>query len=184
MTVNEELQTQVDERFRDIKDLVFECSSDIISKMRLYISEHEQKSGRDCKEVKDMSKAFLALFEVTAQDYREKFGTKYQVETVAFIDRCLSNKSVFFNDKGMIVKYPNDTVVCMRLPSGTCIDFCFGLFDNIRLQIQSKYYIIFFRDDMTDLSLFELIFSLMQENNGFTNKVAKILLEKGVMYNG
>ncbi len=37
---------------------------------------------------------------------------------------------------------------------------------------------------MTDLSLFELIFSLMQENNGFTNKVAKILLEKGVMYNG
>lgn len=184
MSVVAELRSTIEQRFRDIKDIVFEMNAEILAKMERYINLHEGNSGPQCKEVSEMSRNYLALFEVAAQDYREKFGTKYQAETILFIERCLKNQKTYFDDNGILKVYPTDTVVCIRLQSGTTIDFCFGSFEKLRLQITSKYYICFGRDDVSDLQLLNKITSLMNELGAgqFTNRVAKKLMDEGIMY--
>lgn len=175
------IESEIEKRYSKIKDIVYEDERPLLQNLSVQIVDSHKR--KDLDKIKKLFIVFFAIFEIAEQDYRDNVGVMYQLETIHLIQRILSNKDICFDSNLKITKYPEGTIICIRLPSGTCIDLCFGMFETIKRSITSQYYILFHRTDFTDYHIFYTIDCFMKCADGqFTNKVAMALIDGGIMY--
>lgn len=175
------LEAELEKKYEKIKGLVYEDEEQLLSHLKNQIEDAHKR--QDIDTVKRMIMMYLALFEIAEQDYRDNVGVKYQLESIHLIQRALANRETWFDTSERCIKYPQGIIVCLRLPSGTCVDLCFGEYEKIKSMITSNYYILFGRTDITDYYIFYTVQSYINGANGnFTGAVAKSLIGGGIMY--
>lgn len=174
------IRSLIDTKYPKIKDLIYLDQRDTINLLEsnIYVY-YKDKNLEECMR---MMMAYVSLFELGEQDYRNSCGTRYQLETLNIIPRCLANQSTYFNSDGKLIKYLDNTIVGVRLQTGSCIDFCFGQFELLKQRIISKHYIIFRRSDISDLEIFKLLHSLLSKNDGILSaRIGQALINGGIL---
>jgi len=175
-----DLDKMVEENYFDIRDIVESDDAGMLEKFRDLIVKAESTENIDESKISHLCKVYLSIYEVAALRYRDAVGTVYQCESLRFIERCINNRDEFFNTEGRFIKFSHEFVICIRLKTGTCIDFVFG--NGAMQYLTAEYYILFRREDMSDFDIFQNIFQLVSSSNGFSHAVAKKLLAEGVMH--
>lgn len=101
--------------------------------------------------------AYKANVYVTAREYRENIGNKYKVfKYDDYVSDILRNKFLFNKDEYYIGE-KKESIITVVIHKDITIDLCFGSFENMKNEVMSELFMLFYRVDITDLKLFELL---------------------------
>lgn len=178
--VLEEIKNTLKNQYCDIWDVVFDAQKNSLASLERGIQSLEDRPEDQQK----LIAAYIATIKVGAETYKRKVGVRFSIHIEEdFIAKAISNDKLFTKD-GKYIGVQKNSVHSVRISDDFhSIDLCFGLYEDIKNLITSQYFILFYREDITDYDLLHYLNDMKKQNeNRWTKSMVVNLLEDGIMF--